>query len=163
MPSAMGPAPSITGVPMGHTHRASHRRGTVRPPQRSTSSTSCHHNAPHHQSSVRGKEGLATGYSTSSTPLKWHLSPFQQSTCGSAHMELVGPQKSQGFERRQGCLHFFAAQLPLWVKAPQKRFLLLPSQRSSGGISEEEKRTDHRIKKQFTHTLQTARDTSRII
>ena len=121
----MGPAPSITRVPMGRAPRTSHRRGPARTPQQSTGSTSCHRTVPHHRSLVRGEEGLAAGHGVPSSLPKWHSSPFQQSACSSVHVGLVSSPKIKGFGRRQGCLRFFTAQLPLWGKAPQEKAFAL--------------------------------------
>lgn len=151
MPSAMGSTPSTTAVPMGLVPRTSHRRGTARAPQQSTGSMSCHHTVPHHRSPVRGQEGLAAGHGLPSSPPKRHSSPFQQSTCGSAPVGLVSPRKKAKClgEDKAACT---SSQYRYLCGPKHLRRRLLPSPRSSGGASEEEKRTSQGRKKQYTHT-----------
>lgn len=130
--------------------RTSHGRGPGGTPQQSTTRTSCHRTVPHHWSPVRGERRAGPRPRPALLPSQMALVCLptklrRQCPCGAAE----SPKKTKGLGGDKAACTFSQHRYIRGAKHLRRR--LLPSQRSSGGMPGEEKRTDQGRRKQFTH------------
>lgn len=118
VPLAVGPSPSITGVPTQDFSRKRARRNTPAEHHPYKLSPHC---TPPLEPCERGKKGRPQAAACSLPLSNGTRLPSNKAPAAVPVWGCRVPEKNKRFGRRQGCLHVLTAPLHPWGKAPQEK------------------------------------------